>query len=54
MKIGVVGAGLVGSTSAYAMVMTGVGSEIVLVDKNENGQKLRHTTFLTLCRLPIE
>jgi L-lactate dehydrogenase len=35
MKIGVVGAGLVGSTSAYAMVMTGVGSEIVLVDKNE-------------------
>ncbi len=39
MKIGVVGAGLVGSTSAYAMVMTGVGSEIVLVDKNENRAK---------------
>lgn len=35
MKIGVVGAGLVGSTSAYAMVMAGVGSEIVLIDKNE-------------------
>ncbi|MCA1960176.1 MAG: L-lactate dehydrogenase [Desulfomonile sp.] len=34
MKIGVVGAGFVGSTSAYALVMAGVGSEIVLVDKN--------------------
>lgn len=33
MKIGVVGAGLVGSTAAYAMVLQGVGSEIVLVDK---------------------
>ncbi len=35
MKIGIVGTGLVGSTCAYAMVMAGVGSEIVLVDKNE-------------------
>lgn len=35
MKIGVVGCGLVGSTSAYALAMTGVGSSIVLVDKNE-------------------
>jgi L-lactate dehydrogenase len=34
MKVGVVGAGLVGSTSAYAMVMAGVGSRIVIVDKN--------------------
>ena len=34
MKIGVIGTGLVGSTCAYAMVMAGVGSEIVLVDKN--------------------
>lgn len=32
MKIGVVGCGLVGSTSAYALVMSGVGREIVLVD----------------------
>jgi len=36
MKVGVVGAGLVGATSAYALVMTGVASEIVLVDKNKN------------------
>jgi L-lactate dehydrogenase len=34
MKIGVVGSGLVGATAAYAMVMRGVGREIVLVDKN--------------------
>jgi len=35
MKVGVVGCGFVGSTAAYAMVMNGVGREIVLVDKNE-------------------
>ena len=35
MKIGVVGAGAVGATAAYALVMRGVGSEIVLVDKAE-------------------
>jgi L-lactate dehydrogenase len=34
MKIGVVGCGMVGSTSAYALVMSGVGREIVLVDLN--------------------
>lgn len=34
MKIGVVGSGLVGATAAYALVMRGVGREIVLVDKN--------------------
>lgn len=35
MKVGIVGAGLVGSTAAYAMVMQGVGTEIVVVDLNE-------------------
>ncbi|MBX9582388.1 MAG: L-lactate dehydrogenase [Gemmataceae bacterium] len=35
MKVGIVGAGLVGSTAAYALVMRGVGREVVLVDKNE-------------------
>jgi L-lactate dehydrogenase len=34
MKIGIVGSGMVGATSAYAMVMRGVGREIVLVDMN--------------------
>src|SRR5215831_6969983 len=35
MKIGIVGSGMVGSTSAYALVMSGVGREIVLVDLNK-------------------
>jgi len=34
MKIGIVGCGMVGSSSAYALVMRGVGREIVLVDLN--------------------
>jgi len=34
MKVGVVGCGMVGSTSAYALVMSGVGRDIVLVDLN--------------------
>jgi L-lactate dehydrogenase len=34
MKVGIVGAGFVGSTAAYAMVMQGIGREIVLVDRN--------------------
>lgn len=34
MKIGVVGCGVVGATAAYALVMRGVGRELVLVDKN--------------------
>jgi L-lactate dehydrogenase len=34
MKIGIIGSGVVGATAAYAMVMRGVGREIVLVDKN--------------------
>lgn len=34
MKVGIVGSGYVGATAAYALVMQGVGREIVLVDKN--------------------
>ena len=34
MKVGIVGSGFVGATAGYAMVMHGVGREIVLVDKN--------------------
>jgi len=34
MKIGVVGCGMVGSASAFALVMNGVGREIILVDVN--------------------
>jgi L-lactate dehydrogenase len=35
MKVGIVGTGLVGSTAGYALVMQGVGRELVLVDKYE-------------------
>jgi L-lactate dehydrogenase len=35
MKVGIVGTGMVGATAAYALVMRGVGREIVLVDRNE-------------------
>src|SRR5262245_4389459 len=34
MKVGIVGSGLVGSTAGYALVMQGVGRELVLVDKS--------------------
>jgi L-lactate dehydrogenase len=34
MKIGIVGSGMVGATAAYAIVMSGVAREIVLVDMN--------------------
>ena len=36
MKIGVVGSGMVGGAAAFAAVMTGAASEIVLVDVNED------------------
>jgi L-lactate dehydrogenase len=34
MKVGIVGSGFVGATAGYALVMQGVGREIVLVDKD--------------------
>ena len=34
MKIGIVGTGAVGSTAAYAILVQGIASELVLVDKN--------------------
>jgi len=34
VKIGIVGAGQVGATAAYSMMMRRVGSEIMLVDRN--------------------
>ena len=35
MKIGIVGSGAVGATAAYALVMQGIGREVVLVDLNK-------------------
>ena len=39
MKVGIVGSGFVGATAGYALVMQGVGREIVLVDKNTDRAK---------------
>ncbi|HQR07148.1 MAG TPA: L-lactate dehydrogenase [Gemmatales bacterium] len=36
MKVGIVGTGYVGATAGYAMVMSGVGRDIVLVDLNHD------------------
>jgi L-lactate dehydrogenase len=49
MKIGIVGVGAVGATTAYALVMRGVGSEIVLVDidikrSQAEAQDISHAT----------
>lgn len=35
VKIGIIGAGFVGATTAYALMMSGIASEIVLVDINK-------------------
>ena len=35
MKIGIIGAGFVGSATAFSLVMTGVAHKIVLIDTNE-------------------
>ncbi len=34
MKIGIIGSGLVGSTTAYTLVMRGIGREIVLINRS--------------------
>ncbi|WP_299862310.1 L-lactate dehydrogenase [uncultured Hoeflea sp.] len=49
MKIGIVGTGMVGSASAYAMALLGVGTRIVLVDANPalaraQAQDIAHAT----------
>lgn len=51
MKIGIVGCGMVGSTSACALVMSGVGREIVLVDLNRARAEAEANAaaILTIC-----
>ena len=39
MKVGVIGAGLVGSAAAYALALNGVANEIVIVDLNSQMAK---------------
>src|SRR6516164_4522055 len=58
MKIGIVGCGLVGSTSGFALVMNGVGRETIFVDINRaraeaeandilQGRISRRSTYIT-------
>jgi L-lactate dehydrogenase len=49
MRTGIVGSGMVGSTAAYAMLMSGTSGEIILIDKNRaraeaEADDLRHAT----------
>ncbi len=49
MKVGIVGSGFVGSTTAYAMTLTGVASELVLIDidrrlADAHAQDILHAT----------
>ncbi|MGE5545341.1 MAG: L-lactate dehydrogenase [Solirubrobacterales bacterium] len=49
MKVGVVGAGMVGASAAYSMVLRGAASDIVLVDRNRalaeaQAQDILHAT----------
>jgi len=45
MKVGIIGAGMVGSTAAYSLILTGAASEIVLVDRTEKLARARAEIF---------
>lgn len=52
MKVGIIGAGLVGATAAYALINQGIGREIVLVDLDQDRARaeandLRHAIPFT-------
>ena len=49
MKVGIVGTGMVGSAAAFALVLRGAASEVVLVDANSaraeaEAQDILHAT----------
>lgn len=49
MKVGIVGTGMVGATAAFAMVLRGAASEVVLIDRNHalaqaQAQDILHAT----------
>lgn len=57
MKVGIVGTGMVGATTAFAMVLRGAASEVVLIDQNADlaraqAQDILHATpFSYACRV---
>lgn len=51
-KIGIIGTGLVGATSAYALLLSGIADELLLIDINEeraHGEMLDLTHSMPLC-----
>jgi malate/lactate dehydrogenase len=55
MKIGIVGSGMVGSTSAFALVMNGVGRKIVLVDRTgSRAEANAGDTILVVVSNPVD
>jgi L-lactate dehydrogenase len=60
MKVGVVGAGMVGGAAANALVLRGAASEIVLIDHNQKraiaeAEDIFHATpfaYITRVRAP--
>lgn len=51
-KIGIIGTGFVGATSAYALLLSGIADELVLIDANEkraHGEMLDLTHSMPLC-----
>jgi len=45
-EVAVVGAGNVGSTFAFCLMISGLAREIVLIDRNEQNKKYGHIIFL--------
>ena len=35
MKVGIIGAGAVGSAAAFSLMMTGVAHKVILIDANQ-------------------
>ena len=53
MKVGIIGAGSVGSATAFALVMRGVARKVVLIDANEQramaeAMDIAHATLLLM------
>ena len=44
VRVAIVGAGNVGATCAYALLLNGTAAEIVLIDANRSAQKARQWT----------
>ena len=53
-RIAIVGAGLVGSTTAYALMMSGMAAEIVLIDRDSRRAEGHVTIYAMRKFFPIQ